>query len=171
MSVMFGKDADRIISTAFTETDHDLSYENVTFAERANAVVGMILAYTTAAHRRSSRDPLHRAAGKLRLRMRIVEVFLAPVMRVNDSIEDNDYYLQFIAVDQNTRVGGVGSVLLDEFERQARAAGSRRLSLDVSIGNDTAIEFYKNRGWSVDFEWPEVRLMPTLSLRMSKPLG
>ena len=103
--------------------------------------------------------------------MRLVEVLLAPLMRLNDSILEGDYYLQFIAVDQDRRVAGVGTVLLDAFEEQALASGSTRLSLDVSPGNEVARRFYEHRGWSVESEWPDVRLMPTLSLRMTKPVS
>lgn len=34
------------IATAFAQPDHDLSYQNVTFAERDNVIVGMVLGYT-----------------------------------------------------------------------------------------------------------------------------
>jgi ribosomal protein S18 acetylase RimI-like enzyme len=170
MRVMFGRRFDEIIATAFLQPDHDTSYENVTFAERNGAIVGMILAYTEAQHRRSSREPQRKAAGTLRLRMRIVEVVLAPLMRLNDSIEEGDFYLQFIAVDKGTRAGGVGSALMDAFEEQARASGSTRLSLDVSTNNEVARRFYERRGWVVEWEWPKVRFMPSLSVRMTKPL-
>lgn len=170
MRVMFGRRFEEIIATAFLQPEHDLSYQNVTFAEYDGAMVGMILAYTAADHRRSTRQPLQRAAGGFRLRMRAVEILLSPLMRLNDSIEDGDFYLQFIAVDSAVRVGGVGSILMDAFEDQARASGSTRLSLDVSTGNDVARGFYEHRGWSVESTWPKVWFMPVLSLRMTKPL-
>lgn len=40
---------------------------------RVPVIVGMTLAYTAEQHRRSSRDPLKRAAGRLRLRMNIAD--------------------------------------------------------------------------------------------------
>ena len=170
MGVMFGRRAADIIARAFVEPDHDMSFRNVTFAEHQGVPVGMILAYTAASHRVSSRKPLHRAAGRFRLRMRVVEVVLAPVMQLNDSIEDGDYYLQFIAVEEARRVGGVGSVLMDCLEEQARASGSTRLSLDVSTSNDVARRFYERRGWRVESAWPPARYLPSLSFRMTKPL-
>ncbi len=102
--------------------------------------------------------------------MRIVEVVLAPLMRLNDSIEEGDFYLHFIAVDKAIRVGGVGSVLMDDFEEQARASGSTRLSLDVSTKNVVARRFYEGRGWVVEWEWPKIWFMPSLFVRMTKPL-
>jgi ribosomal protein S18 acetylase RimI-like enzyme len=159
-----------IIATAFTEPDHDFSYQNVTIAERDNVIVGMTLAYTAEQHRRSSRQPLERAAGRLRLRVRIALILFAPLMRINDSITDGDFYLQSIAVDKTVRVEGVGSVLLGSFEEQARANGSTRLSLDVAPDNEVARRFYERRGWNVESEWPKLWFIPSLSVRMTKLL-
>ncbi|QDG75828.1 N-acetyltransferase [Labrenzia sp. PHM005] len=170
MQVMFGRRYEEIIANAFLQPDHDSSYQNVTFAECDNTIVGMILAYTEAQHRRSSREPQRKAAGRLRLRMRIVEVLLAPLMRLNDSIEEGDFYLHFVAVDRERRAAGIGSVLLDAFEDQARASGSTRLSLDVSVRNEVARRFYEHRGWNVESEWPNSWFMPSLSVRMARPL-
>ena len=53
-----GRRAAHIIATAFAQPDHDLSYQNVTFAERDNVIVGMFLGYTAEQHRSSSRQPV-----------------------------------------------------------------------------------------------------------------
>ncbi len=170
MRLMFGRRFEYIIATAFTQPGHDLSYQNVTFAERDNVIVGMTLAYTAEQHRRSSRDPLKRAAGRLRLRMRILLILFAPLMRLNDSIAEGDFYLHAIAVDKAIRVDGVGSVLMDSFEEQACSNGSTRLCLDVSIKNEVARRFYERRGWNVESEWPKLWFIPSLSVRMTKLL-
>ncbi|TMR62273.1 hypothetical protein, partial [Streptococcus pseudopneumoniae] len=47
---MLGRRAGEIIATAFAQPDHDLSYQNVTFAERDNVIVGMVLGYTAEQH-------------------------------------------------------------------------------------------------------------------------
>ena len=124
---MLGRRAEHILATAFAQPDHDLSYQNVTFAERDNVIVGMYAAYTAEQHRRSSRKPLKQAAGRRNIRMRIVMILFAPVMRITDSIPDGDFYLQFIGVDKVLRGEGVGSILMDSFEKRARASGSTRL--------------------------------------------
>ncbi len=170
MQVLYGRCYPEIMAKAFLQPGHDMSYQNVTFAVYDDDIVGMILAYTEAQHRASSIEPQRQAAGPWRLRMRMIELFMGPLMRLNDSIESGDYYLHFIAVDQAKRVGGIGTVLLEEFERQARASGSSRLSLDVSTKNEVAQRFYKNRGWAVDFAWPNRWFMPSVSLRMTKRL-
>jgi len=166
-----GRRAAHIIATAFAQPDHDLSYQNVTFAERDNVIVGMVLGYTAEQHRRSSREPLKRAAGRSNLRMRIVRMLFAPIMRIIDSIADGDFYVQAIAVDTELRGNGVGSVLMDSSEDRARTSGSTRLSLDVSAKNKGARRFYEHRGMNVESQWPKRLAIPVLKFnRMTKVL-
>jgi len=153
--IMLGRRAEHIIATAFLQPDHDLSHENVTFAERQDVIVGMVSGYTAEQHRRSSRQPLKEAAGRRNLRMRIVLILFAPLMRIIDSIADDDFYLQAIAVDKELRGDGVGSVLMDFLKGRARASGSTRLSLDVSARNEGARRFYERRGMIVESQWPK----------------
>ena len=168
---MLGHRAGQIIATAFAQPDHDLSYQNVTFAERDNVIVGMVSGYTAEQHHRSSRQSLKEAAGRSNLRMRIVLTLFAPLIRIVDSIEDGDFYLQAIAVLEELRGDGVGSVLMDSFEERARASGSTRLSLDVSAKNEGACRFYERRGMAVTSQWPERLPIPGLRFyRMTKTL-
>ncbi len=168
---MLGRRAGQIIATAFTQPDHDLSYQNVTFAERDNVTVGMVSGYTAEQHHRSSRQPLKEAAGRRNLRMRIVLVLFAPLIRIIDSIADGDFYLQAIAVEKELRGDGVGSVLMDSFEERARASGSARLSLDVSAKNEEACRFYERRGMAIASQWPKRLPIPRLRFyRMTKTL-
>ena len=169
--LMLGRRAGHIIATAFAQPDHDLSHQNVTFVERDNVIVGMVSGYTAAQHRRSSRQTLKQAAGRRNLRMRIVLILFAPLMRIIDSIADGDFYLQAIGVDKDLRGDGVGSVLMDSFEERARASGSTRLSLDVSAKNEGACRFYERRGMTVESQWPKRLPMPVLRFyRMTKTL-
>jgi len=168
---MLGRRAGHIIATAFAQPDHDLSYQNVTFAERDKVVVGMVSGYTAEQHRRSSHRPLKQAAGMRNLRMRIVLILFAPLMRIIDSIADDDFYLQAIAVDKELRGDGVGAVLMDSIEERARANGSTRLSLDVSAKNEGAHRFYERRGMTVESQWPKrLPIRPLKFYRMTKTL-
>ena len=168
---MLGRRAEDIIATAFLEPDHDLSYQNMTFAERDDVIVGMVCAYTAEQHRHSSRQPLKRAAGRFNLRMTIVEMLFAPMRRIIDSIADDVFYLLAIAVDKGLRGDGVGSVLMDFVEERARASRSTRLCLDVSARNEGACRFYERRGMSVESQWPTRFSIPGLTFyRMTKGL-
>ena len=168
---MLGRRSSDIIAKAFIRPDHDLSHQNATFAERDGDIVGMVSGYTAEQHRRSSRQPLKQAAGRWNLRMRIVLVLFAPLMRIIDSIADDDFYLQAIAVDKELRGEGLGSTLMDSFEEQARASGAIRLALDVSAKNEAARRFYERRGFTVESQWPKRLRIPALKFyRMIKTL-
>lgn len=168
---MLGRHSEHIIARAFTEPNHDLSYQNVTFAKQDNIIIGMVSGYTAEQHRRSSRQPLKQAASRWNLRMKIVFILFAPLIRIIDSIADEDFYLQAIAVDKEFQGNGVGSLLMDSFEERARASRSTRLSLDVSARNKRARRFYERRGMTVDSQWPKHLPIPGLRFyRMTKIL-
>ena len=92
-------------------------------------------------------------------------------MNILDSIEEGDYYLQAIAVDENRQGQGIGSYLLQEVETQARRAAAKRLALDVADKNKNARALYERKGFSVTSSWPDSRLLSVFKLhRMVKPL-
>ena len=159
---MLGRRAKHIIAAAFAHPDHDLSYQNVTFAERDNTIVGMVSGYTAEQHRLSSHNPLSQAAGRRNLRMKIVRVAFAPLMRIIDSISDGDFYLQAIAIDKALRGDGIGSLLMESLEERARASGAVRLALDVSAKNKGARRFYEHRGMTIESKWPKRLHIPAL---------
>ena len=110
---MIGRRVEHVIATAFLQPYHDLSHQNVTFAEHKGTIVGMVSGYTARQHRASSRRPLKEAAGRGNLRMRIVSVLFAPLKRIIDTAYDGDFYVQAIAVSKEQQGGGVGSSLMD----------------------------------------------------------
>lgn len=168
---MLGRRAMEIVARAFAQPAHDLSYQHVTVAERGGAVVGMGSGYSAQQHRRSSHHALKQAAGPWNLRSRLIWVLFAPLMRIIDSIGEDDFYLQAIAVDNALRGEGVGSILMDSLEEQARAGGATRLSLDVSAKNQGARRFYERRGMVIDSQWPKWMKVPALTFyRMTKEL-
>ena len=168
---MLGKRFREIIAKAYVQPAHDLSFQYVTFAEKNNKTIGMVSGYTDEQHRSSTREPLRRAAGKKNIRMRIVLALFAPLMRIIDSMADDDFYLQAIAVDKEQRGSGIGSILAEFIEEQARARGSTRIALDVSSSNVGAYQFYKHRGMAVTSQWPRHIKIPKLKFyRMTKLL-
>ena len=98
-----------------------------------------------------------------------VEVFLAPLWRFLESLAPGDFYLQAIAIDEELRSEGVGSMLIDAMEDLARARGSNRLVLDVAGGNDGASKLHERRGMTVETVWPRFSFGRPVFLRMTKP--
>ena len=168
---MLGQCFIEIIAKAFRQPGHDLSYQNVTFAEREKIIVGMVSGYTAEQHRQSSDQPLKEAAGRFNLRMMVVSTLFAPLFRIIDTIADSDFYIQAMAVDQELRGEGVGSALMDFVEEHARANGLTRLSLDVSARNKGAHKLYEHRGMIIESQWPKRLAIPGLKFfRMVKSL-
>ena len=167
---MLGRRAADIIATGYTQPDHDLSYQNVTFAERDEVIVGMASGFTAEQHRRSTRRPLRLEPGLRALRMMRVAICCAPFGRVLSNVVDGEFYLLAIAVDKELRGQGVGSLLIDAIEGRAHAASSTRLCLDVAAKNEGARRLYERRGMTVESEWPKLPFIPRFLVRMTKPL-
>jgi len=167
---MLGGRAAQIVAEAYTQSDNDYSFQNVIIAEHDQLIVGVASGFTAEQRRRFSDQPLKQAAGFPALRMRAVRILCAPLLRILTTIADGDFYLLAIAIDKEIRGEGVGSALMDSIEERARASGSTRLSLDVSAKNEGARRLYERRGMSVESEWPKVRLIPRLFVRMTKTL-
>ncbi|HYW69259.1 MAG TPA: GNAT family N-acetyltransferase [bacterium] len=168
--LMLGRDAEKIVASAFVEPGHSLSHEHVTFAERDGAIVGMSSAYTGAQQRGFSDETLKRAAGRSALRMKIVRTLLAPLWRILETVDEGDFYIQSIAVDPKLRGAGIGSLLMDDVEARARTGGAARLALDVGARNKGARRLYARRGMVEASEWPSSRFLPTVFVRMTKDL-
>jgi len=168
--IMLGRQVADVIATAYTQPDHDFSYQNITFAERGKVIVGMASGYTAEQHRRSSNEPLKLASGYRVLRMVRVAICCAPFRRVLDTLDDGDFYLQAIAIDNDLRGEGIGSTLIDSIEDRARATGSIRLCLDVTAKNKGARRLYERRGMTVESQWPRLLFIPRLLVRMTKSL-
>ncbi|MHC4933951.1 MAG: GNAT family N-acetyltransferase [Planctomycetota bacterium] len=170
MRFMLGRRAPRILAEAYTRPDNDYSFQNVVFAEDGGNIVGMASGFTAAERGRFSDRPLKRAAGFPAVRMRVVRILCAPLIRILASIPDGSFYLLAVAVDDEMRGRGVGSTLMDHVEERARRSGSSRLCLDVAAKNVGARRLYERRGMSVETRWPKLRLLPPLFVRMTKEL-
>ena len=168
---MLGQQAEPIIASAFHEPEHSLSYEYVTFAELGGERVGMSSAYTGSQLRSFSDKPLVRAAGRSAFRLKCTSLILSPMFRILNSIADDDFYLQGLAVEPGMRSKGVGSALLADVEQRANRSGSARLCLDVAHKNKGAQALYARRGMIQSSQWPSIWPLQPLLVRMTKDLA
>ena len=166
--VMLGRKSERIIASAFTDTGHTLSHENVLFAEVDTKIVGMSSTFSEKQHRLFSDEPLQRAAKRNAIRLKLVRTLFAPIWRILETIPEGDFYVQGIAIKPELRGAGIGSLLMNDIENRAKASGSNRLSLDVSAKNDGARRLYKRFGMVDSSTWPNSRFLPTVFFRMAK---
>lgn len=168
---LLGRGYDRVIGEAYLSPGHDLSYDTAVFAERSGRIVGMALGYTSHQHEQSSDEPLRRAAGLRMMRMAVFSVFGRGMKTFIKTVPDGDYYLLAIAVDDQYRGSGIGSILLDSSEETARTAGCGRIVLDVAEKNTGARQFYERRRMRIEAVSPPILLIPnTRAYRMVKPL-
>ncbi len=165
---VLGRESESIIATAFIDSSHALSHENVVFAEVGTKIVGMSSSFTEKQHRSFSEAPLLRAARRNAIRLRLVRTLFAPVWRILETIPEGDLYIQGIAIEPALRGAGIASILMNDIESRAKASKSNRLSLDVSAKNDGARRVYKRHGMVESSMWPNSRFLPTVFIRMSK---
>ena len=169
--ILLGSRYGEVIGTAFSNPGHDLSYEHTTFAESSGSIAGMASGYTSAQHAAASDDALLAAAGMRGLRMAAVSLFGRGLLRFMDNVPEGDYYLQAVAVDDRHRGKGVGSLLMDHSEQEARAAGCRRIALDVAEENAGARRLYERRGMTIEDKSPPILMSPGSAVyRMVKAL-
>ena len=168
---LLGGDYGRLIGEAYLSPGHDLSYETAVFAERSGRIAGMASGYTSQQHEQSSDEPLRRAAGLRMLRMAAFSTIARGMKRFIKTVPAGDYYLLAVAVDDQARGSGIGSMLLDYSEAAARAHGCTRIVLDVAENNTGACELYARRGMTVEATSPSILFLPnTRAYRMAKPL-
>jgi ribosomal protein S18 acetylase RimI-like enzyme len=117
--LMLGPESERVVAKAYVVPDHDLSFEHVTFAVREDIVVGMVSAYSSEQHGRSTDAPLKRAAGWRIIRLGAVSVAVGRVLRFLGDIPDGDFYLQAVALDSESQGEGVGTVLIEHAQNRA----------------------------------------------------
>jgi ribosomal protein S18 acetylase RimI-like enzyme len=143
---LFGGDWRQVVAHVALVPGHQLSMDNVVIAELDGRIVGSCSG--------GGDGPipvglLVRALGWRVPRAVLVWLAGAPTTLWLTKREPGDWYLQSIAVDAEVRGGGVGSALLDDALDRARAAGARRMVLDVRVGNDTAQRLYEHMGMRV----------------------
>ena len=159
---MLGRKFSQIIAKAYVQPNHTYSFQNVSFAEYDSRIVGMALGFTSEHYQRFSDQPINEAAGCHYLRMKTVKILCAPMLRIIESIADNDFYLLSMAIDRDFRGKGLGSALMDSIKKRARASGSDRISLDVSANNELARQIYENWGMTIESQWPKSLYIPAL---------
>jgi uncharacterized protein len=167
---LFGPRFAEIIATAYCEPEHDLSYEYAVFAEADDHIVGMASGYTEAQHRRSSDEPLRKAAGRSVARILFTSALASPILRFLHACDEGDFYLQFLAVDEGFRREGIATELLRAMEARAREGGARRFALDVAARNADARRLYERQGLAPTDRWPRFTPFPPAILRMGKNL-
>ena len=168
---MLGRKAGEIIAEAFIRRGHELSFEHVTFAEQVDRIVGMASGYAWESHRAFTDELRNVTTGWRARRLAAFTRMARRMLEFIDNVPDGDFYVRAIAVDEAQRGRGIGTLLLQALEENARAAGARRLALDVAAKNRKAQKLYERMGMTVETESPRWLGLPNTNvLRLVKPL-
>ena len=169
--ILLGRRMAEILAQAYTKPSNEHSYKNVVFAVREERIVGMALGFTAEQRHGFPSNPLKRCDGYPRLRAGIIGLPARPLFRVLEDLDDGDFYLSSLAVDEDQRGQGIGSALIDAMEERARAAGSRRFTIALAAKNEGAQRLYRRHGFAVYAKWPKHLHSRRFGLlRMAKPL-
>jgi ribosomal protein S18 acetylase RimI-like enzyme len=73
-----------------------------------------------------------------------------------------DEWVSDLWVRRDSRRTGIGGALLAHTEHEIRSRGHDTLHLRVVQSNTRAVEFYENRGWKVQREFPHEKFGHTM---------
>ncbi len=160
LPALFGSESNfkKVMRGSFPRTKNPFSFEHSHFIEMGGRAAGMALALT---HDQMSKEQLR----TMLLLVRYLKLaFVTQVAHIYRSGEimaqtvESDSYLANIATYPEFRSRGLGTRLMDAVETEARAAGSRRIVLDVETDNKRAIGFYERLSFRVESKSPILRI-------------
>lgn len=123
----------------FEQTGNRISYENVLVEERDDQVVGFVLSY------HGSQIALLDAP----LIQRVQELG-QDSQNIVPEARDDEYYLDSLAVDSSCQGQGIGTILIEAFEKRAQQLGHSKVMLIVDVNNPKAQKLYERLGYNED---------------------
>jgi ribosomal protein S18 acetylase RimI-like enzyme len=129
----------------FREAGNRFSYQNVQVAEQHSEVVGLVLSF---GGREEAR--LNSAVGSW----------------LEREAQDDEWYVDALAVLKNWSRKGIGTRLLHRAEQQARQHRYPKIALHVAVGNKEALDLYTHRHYVVTertvlYHRPHVHMVKT----------
>ncbi len=150
-ALLFGpgeREAVRALTRLFALGGNPFGFEQAWAAVQGEAVVGVIIAATVDARRRAGRRMwwlLPRVRGLGAMLQRLPEAMA--MMRGYASPPAEAFYVGILAVAEQYRGRGIGSLLLDEAAEQAVEARCAVTVLHVELDHHDALRFYRRAGY------------------------
>ncbi|MFG0213206.1 GNAT family N-acetyltransferase [Brevibacillus porteri] len=133
------EDAIRMMEEFFAKENNRLSYENAVIAMDGDVPVGLALFYHG-----SQTEVLDRPF------VEHVQRLTGETITLVKEAKDDEFYLDSVAVDSSCRGKGIGSLLLDAFEKEAIQRGHDRIALLVDEEKPRARKLYESLGYRED---------------------
>lgn len=130
----------RVLASFFQQEGNRVSYQNTLVKEVDGQVAGILISYHGSESEMLDKpfvERLKKITGKSNV-------------TIQKEAEDDDYYLDTVAVADAYQGRGYGKELLLAFEDKARAAGYRKLALLAEASNEPAYSIYKKLGYQSD---------------------
>jgi ribosomal protein S18 acetylase RimI-like enzyme len=158
-SYVFGKRVRAVLEGMFRQEGNDNSYQNTYFLEVGGKIAGMVNGYSQAhslaktlhTYRLFAQYAAWGVPGVIWRGLRFL-----PILNFIDTLPDEHFYVQFVAVYPVFRGQGLSMRLLEKADEIARGLGCTTLALDVEIHNTAAINAYLKHGMS------QMRVSPTV---------
>lgn len=167
---ILGKETYKIIAKAYVKPYNEYSYENAWFMECNNQVIGMVSGYTRSEKKCFKRNVLSQSSKGFKFRILMLSFIGRALSRFLGSTRNDDFYIQAIALNIQSRGKGLGQKLLEHITEKAIEKGCKTISLDVSSKNTKAIKSYNKFGMKVSSYWPNFLNIPPIFTRMEKRL-
>ena len=168
-SIMLGGRWESVLTHVVRVPGHSWSIAQARIAEVDGQPVGVLI--SGPAELPAPPDSLGLPWGWTRLRSTIVGIAFQPFLSFMKHHEPDEWYITAVSVMPEARGHGVGSALLRDAAKQARAAGMSSLALDVDEKNHTARRLYEREGFALVASSPRAWLAGGIQvLRMRKAL-
>lgn len=151
--IVFGKNIVYNLWELFQRRKNLFSYEHTFFAEIDGERAGMLLGYDW---NTKNRENLNTGLMLLRFGGFKMLLLTPTYLKFNNTVgqfEKGEYYISNVAVYEIFRGKGVGRLLMQLAEDEAKNCGSMKIVLDVERGNVNAINFYRSLGFEENVEF------------------
>lgn len=144
------EEAQTILQQAFVYPGHAFSYEYTQVVEVAEQPVGLVIAYPGEV-KRTIDDKVHRVMAKILSLRQLPKILVnvADLSRIKQDVPPQDYYILSMSIVPAYRGRGLGSLLIQDAEAQARADGYTSVCLDVTYSNHRAKALFERHGYQV----------------------
>nr|BBH85996.1 N-acetyltransferase [Thermosporothrix sp. COM3] len=130
------------LQTYFEQDVNRLSYRNTLVAEVDGQVAGILIAY--------------HGSDELQLDVpieRYLQQKFGKAVTLPREAEDDEFYVDALAVDPAFSGRGIGTALLTAVEKLAQERGYSKLSLNVELSNEGAHRLYRKAGYQEHGTW------------------